>query len=333
MRTVDYFSNIGDGKIKCELCPHECILALDETGICNVRKNVDKKLIAENYSKLVSLATDPIEKKPLYHFYPSKRVLSVASYGCNFKCRWCQNWTISQGKPSTRHFSFEDLINYIEKNNLDMIAFTYSEPFMWYEYIKDFAQKIKNKKPNFKIILVTNGFIKEKPLRDIVDYIDAVNLDIKGMEENIYKKYIKGRLQPVLNSAKIFYENEVHIEITDLLVTDINDSESDVKKLARWIKNELSVDIPLHLSRYYPNYNMDNDPTPKNRVEKAYKTAKEILNYVYVGNIHIKSDYSNTFCPNCSSKIVDRSFFSAKKINLSDEGRCLKCGENIYIKT
>jgi pyruvate formate lyase activating enzyme len=331
MREVDYFINIDD-KIKCLLCPHECVLSKNQKGICNVRKNVDGRLLAENYSKLVSIATDPIEKKPLYHFFPSKKVLSVASYGCNFKCRWCQNWTISQKEPPSEKYTPADLVNYIKSKNLDMIAFTYSEPLMWFEYIMDFAKQVKKEAPDFKIILVTNGFISREPLEDLIEYIDAVNLDIKGMSDDIYVKLIKGKLNPVLRSAKMFYKNNIHLEITDLMVTGINDSKNDVRKLSNWIKDELSDNVPLHLSRYYPNYNMNNDPTSKEKMINAYKEAKKILKYVYVGNIFIREEYNNTMCFNCNTKLIDRSFFSSKIINLSDKGRCNKCGAKIYVR-
>jgi len=332
MKKVKYFTNIDSEIVRCELCPHRCELKKGKVGVCNVRKNVEGELLALNYGKFVSISIDPIEKKPLYHFYPGEKILSVASYGCNFKCDWCQNWAISQEVPSYEEYSVNDLIEMINNKELKMIAFTYSEPLMWYEYIYDFARKIKSSKPDFKIVLVSNGYINKKPLLDLVEYIDGFNLDIKGMSNDVYKKYIGGSLEPVLETAKILYNHDVHIEITDLLVTDINDSEKDVENLSKWIVENFDDGIPLHLSRYYPNYQMKNKATPEKRILTGYKIAKKYLKYVYVGNIMLDDKFINTYCPNCGNLIIERYYTRIKIRGLTGELKCSNCGQKLNIE-
>ena len=329
MKKERFFTILGNNEIRCELCPHNCLLKEGQVGVCGVRKNENGTIVVLNYGKFVSFAVDPIEKKPFFHFYPGSNILSVASYGCNFKCKWCQNWEISQKIPSSlKYIAPLELVDIIIREGFNSIAFTYSEPLMWYEYIYDFAVEIKRKLLAFSILLISNGFINKKPLEKIAKFLDAVNIDIKGMKEKIYKAYIGGSVAPVLDNLKILYENGVHIEITDLLITGLNDDKDDVLKLSNWIATELSPDIPLHLSRYFPAYLMDNPPTPISSLQDAYKVAKKFLKYVYVGNVHLQ-DLENTYCPNCGTLLIERKGYQTSVLNVKD-GKCIKCGEKIY---
>lgn len=289
-----YYETIGH-KVHCKLCPHNCRILEDHVGACSVRKamkdiNGELKLYTLNYQAITSIALDPIEKKPLYHFYPGSYILSVGSFGCNFKCSFCQNYSISQYVPTYKIFTSEDLllvINQSTGNNKNInnigIAFTYNEPSIWYEYVLETSKFIKEKQPELKIILVTNGYISEEPLRELLPYVDAMNIDLKGDDE-YYKRLCNGRLEPVLNTIKIAYEEGIHIEITTLLVQEENTSMETIKLIGDFLSN-LDKNIPLHISRYFPNYKLLNNATGIDEMKKAYRFLSSILNYVYVGNV------------------------------------------------
>lgn len=327
MKEALYYEKLENNRVQCMLCFHKCLLVPGKTGLCLGRKNIDGKLYAVNYGLTTSLSTsDPIEKKPLYHFYPGKGILSIAPNGCNLKCPFCQNAEISQMEIPTRKITPEDLISLCRKNNLIGVAYTYSEPLIWYEFLLDAGTAVKN--AGLKNVLVTNGIIEEEPAKQILPLIDALNIDIKSIREDFYKKIVKGDLASVQRTIRMAHKTS-HIELTNLLITGLNDSDEDIIDLIDWVYN-LDKSIPLHFSRYFPHYKMDNPPTPEERLEFAYKQAKEKLDYVYVGNIHIP-DTDATYCPECGNLIIERNGFYGVTIVGMDGKKCNKCKKEINI--
>lgn len=284
MKTQAMFYEKLKDKVHCFLCPHNCVIAEGSYGKCSVRTNEGGELFAINYGEITSAAMDPIEKKPLYHFKPGSHILSVGSFGCNFACGFCQNYTISQAKPASRFVSGEELIDAALsiKDNIG-IAFTYNEPSIWYEYVYDCAKLLKEAAPEKSVVLVTNGYISEEPLNMLLPYVDAVNIDLKSFNKEYYSKLCGGSLQPVLKSIETAAK-ACHVEVTTLLVTGENDSMEEVEKIAEFISS-ISPEIPLHLSRYFPRYKLNNPPTDIAFMKKAEETAKKYLRNVHLGNI------------------------------------------------
>lgn len=322
MEKIADFQESIDHKVKCKLCPHQCLIKNGDNGICRVRKNKDGTLYTINYGEISSIGVDPIEKKPLYHFYPASRILSLGTYGCNFKCQFCQNWKISQENPPTQSLTSEEVIELAEQKNVKSIAYTYSEPVVWYEFVKETAQRASKK--GLKNVLVTNGFINNKPLENILPYIDAANVDLKSFNDNFYKKYAGGRVEPVKETIKKM-ANNIHLEITTLLINDLNDDREELKKLFKWISN-INKSIPLHLSRYFPAYKMDKPATEVKTMEKAYELAKKYLDFVYLGNLRT-SKKGNTYCPQCGQELISRDGYNTEVF--LEKGGCPECSYEI----
>ena len=320
-KKADYQKNIED-KIQCLLCPHQCLIKDGDSGICQVRKNDSSTLYSLNYGEISSIGVDPIEKKPLYHFQPASRILSLGTYGCNFSCQFCQNWKISQGNPPTETLTPEEVIELAEQKNVRSIAYTYSEPIVWYEFVKQTA-KLASKK-GLKNVLVTNGFINKKPLENLLPYIDAANVDLKSFNDNFYKKYTGGSLEPVKETIKIMAEN-IHLEITTLVINDLNDDREELEKLFNWISN-INKSLPLHLSRYFPSYEMKKPATEVNTMERAYDLAKKYLDFVYLGNLRT-NEKNNTYCAECGRKLISRNGYNTKVF--LEKGECPECGYEI----
>ncbi|TFB09302.1 AmmeMemoRadiSam system radical SAM enzyme [Candidatus Atribacteria bacterium MT.SAG.1] len=315
------------GIIKCLLCPKECLIKKGQVGFCRSRKNINNKLHSLIYSKVSSCGFDPIEKKPLYHFYPGTSVLSLGTVGCSFTCSFCQNWTISQGSienVSVEELSPERAVQLTIDNNSPGIAYTYSEPLIWYEYVLDTARLAK--KNNLKNILVTNGFINREPLIKLLPFIDAMNIDLKSFRNSFYKKYSQGSLSPVLRTIELSKEY-CHIEITNLIIPGLNDSEEEIKEMVDWISS-LSEDIPLHFSRYFPCYKMDISATPISTLYKARDIAQKKLKYVYIGNIR-DEETNTTYCGNCKKTLIKRTGYNIINLCLGKDGRCKFCGEKV----
>ncbi len=313
--------------IKCLLCPKGCLIKEGQVGFCRSRKNINNKLYSLIYNQVSSCGFDPIEKKPLYHFYPGTSVLSLGTVGCSFTCSFCQNWTISQG--SIENVSVEELppeqaVQLTLDNNSPGIAYTYSEPLIWYEYVLDTASLAK--KNNLKNILVTNGFINRKPLNKLLPFIDAMNIDLKSFRNSFYQKYSKGSLSPVLRTIEIS-RKYCHIEITNLIIPGLNDNEEEIKEMVDWISS-LSEDIPLHFSRYFPCYKMDIEATPISTLYKARDIAQKKLKYVYVGNIW-DEEANTTYCGNCKKTLIKRIGYNIINVGLDKDGKCKYCGEKV----
>ena len=270
MASAKYYQTLTDGAVKCVLCPHQCIIKPERFGICNVRQNVGGKLTSENYGILSSVALDPIEKKPLYHFFPGRKILSIGSYGCNLRCSFCQNCSISQAESTV--FSGERSYDYtllIEKalkepGNIG-IAYTYNEPTVFYEYMIDCAEETA--KNELKNVVVSNGFINPDPLNRLIEITDAFNIDIKSFSDDFYRSIAGGAIQPVLNAIQQISDSGKHLELTYLVIPGLNDRERDFKELVKWIYNRCGRDTVLHISRYYPHHKLSVPPTPIDIIE------------------------------------------------------------------
>jgi len=281
---VQYYEQLDSGSMKCQLCPHQCKLKEGQTGRCRARVNQGEGLMALNYGEVSSLALDPIEKKPLYHFYPGTMILSVGSWGCNLACPFCQNYSIAHQIPPSRYLSPDDLlalsVEYGAQGSIGL-AFTYNEPLMWMEYIMDLAPRLQEQ--GLKVVLVSNGFVEQKPLLDLLPWVDAFNIDVKAFDNNFYQRLCKGKLDPVKRTVEAIV-GQAHLEITTLLIPGENDAEEDIRALARWLAS-LDPNLVLHLSRYFPAYRMNLAPTPLDTLRKSRAIAREYLNYVYLGNV------------------------------------------------
>lgn len=316
---------------KCELCPHNCKIIEGKTGICGVRINSDGIIYSLNYNHPSSINLDPIEKKPLYHFFPGNPIFSIGSYGCNFFCPGCQNYNIS--KEFTKEFTLkkeikvEDIIDMMKNQKCEIMAFTYNEPTIFYEYMLDIAKE--SKKNGFKNVIVSNGYINEKPLKKLCKYIDSANIDLKFFDKKKHKKYTKGDLSKVLETIKILKEKQIHIEITHLMINGLNDDMNTFEKMCKWIKSNVGKKTPLHISRFFPNYKMQNFiPTDISKLLNAKKIGDKYLSYVYLGNI--KEDL-NTYCPKCKSLAVKRENYSITDFTIN--GDCPSCKKKILINT
>jgi pyruvate formate lyase activating enzyme len=277
-----FYEALNDNKVKCLLCPQACIILPEKTGFCGVRQNKQAKLYSLIYAQVTSLALDPIEKKPLYHYYPGKYILSLGTKGCNLACSFCQNWSISQDNNAPlESTSSAEIIKQAEKYKSFGIAYTYNEPFIWYEFVLDTAILAKEK--GLKNVLVTNGFINPEPLEKILPYIDAMNIDLKSIEDEFYRKFCHGHLEPVLTTIKRAHQS-CHIELTNLVITGLNDKRDNFIKLVNWICENLGSQVPLHFSRYFPCYKMDLPPTPLATLKSAEEIARRKIKYVYLGN-------------------------------------------------
>lgn len=272
------------GKMRCLLCPNDCLIADGKRGLCGVRINKGNKLYTEIYNKTTSVSLDPVEKKPLYHYHRGEYILSLGTKGCNFACPWCQNWVISQSTDApTQEITKECVVQKAKDARSFGIAYTYNEPFIWFEFVLECVKFAREN--GLENVLVTNGYVNKEPLEEILPYINAMNIDIKSINENFYKKYCLGKLKPVLENTKMAKRAGVHIEITNLIIPALNDSEEDIGKLTDWIYENTGEETPLHFSRYFPCYKMSLPMTPASTLEMAKRIAGKKLKYVYLGNV------------------------------------------------
>ena len=287
MTEARFYKATDDG-VQCLLCPHHCCIKEGSRGLCRSRECRDGKLYALSYGMPCALAIDPVEKKPLNKFMPGTKCLSLSCTGCNLSCRWCQNSDISQVAPEQSdrcQVSPEEMVNLCIQRSLPSIAYTYTEPFTWWEYMHDIA--VLAHKKGIKNILVSAGYVEKEPLKKLLPYLDAANIDIKAMDDDFYRKYCGARLTPVLENILAMVKAGVHVEITNLLVTGLNDSEAQIRALCTWLADNGLQDVPLHFSRFFPRYKYTTaSPTPK----EALLTAREIagahgIKTVYLGNI------------------------------------------------
>lgn len=328
-----WYEQLPEGKVHCRLCPHDCTFGPGKSGKCRVRKNVEGTLFSANYGQAGGYALDPIEKKPLYHFFPGTYILSAGAKGCNLKCEFCQNWQLAHGDHEEVDITPMGLVNALGRyqSYYDVIglAYTYSEPFMWYEFVLDACRLAR--KSGLKNVIVTNGFIKEEPLQQLLPYVDALNIDIKAFNEEFYEKVAHGSLEPVLETAQAAKKCGCHVELTTLLIPGLNDSEGEIQSLVSWVATALGRETPLHFSRYFPNYKLHLEPTPMETLTRARKMALTVLDHVYLGNAG-PGDFVNTFCPECGTRIISRDSGHVEVSSLYD-GNCTQCGQKLNIIT
>ncbi len=330
MKEAYLYKKTDNRRVQCNLCSHRCIIDEQGIGKCCVRKNIGGTLYSLVYGKIVAENSDPIEKKPLFHFLPGSYSMSIATVGCNFKCFFCQNFSISQapcdhniieGKDITP----EDIVSLAVANGDKSISYTYTEPTIFFEYAYD-AAKLAGAK-GLKNVFVTNGFMSRKCLLMIEPYLDAANVDLKSYSDVTYKNKIGGRLKPVLNNIIFIKELGIWIEVTTLIIPGINDSENELKQIAGFLA---SVDkgIPWHVSAYYPQYKSKIPPTGIGQIEMAIEIGRgKGLKYVYGGNVP-GSGYENTYCPRCGDLLIERTGFSISGSKMK-KGHCAKCGQKI----
>ncbi len=316
--------------LKCKLCPQACTIEEDKLGDCRTRLNHKGKLYTIAYGNPCAVHVDPIEKKPLYHFLPSSLAYSIATAGCNLACLNCQNWTISQKSPyETRNYDLmpEQVVDEAIKYESKSIAYTYSEPIVFYEYVYDTAKYAKVK--GIKNVFVSAGYINEQPLREIARFLDAANIDLKSLSNETYEMLNAGTLEPVLNTLKILKEEGVWLEITNLVVPSWTDNLDEIKKMCDWLFENGFQNTPLHFSRFHPDYKLTNLPsTPVELLFKAYEIGKEAgLNYIYVGNVP-GSEGQHTVCPSCNQNVIERTGYRIDANRLKD-GKCSKCNTEI----
>jgi pyruvate formate lyase activating enzyme len=318
-----YYEKLSANMVQCFLCPNRCILSEGQIGLCKVRKNIEGDLYSLTYGKIASQHVDPIEKKPLFHVLPGSKAYSIATTGCNLRCIYCQNWEISQVFPwdvQYEEMTPEQIVEDALRTGSQSIAFTYNEPIVFYEYMLDIAKLAKKK--GLKTVVISNGYINPEPLRELLKYIDAYKVDLKAFKDSFYQKFTGGGLEPVLETMKIIKEEGVWLEIVNLLIPGENDSEKEIREMAKWIKENLGDDVPLHFSRFHPQYKLQNlPPTPVETVIRAREIAmEEGLKYVYSGNI-VYPEAESTYCPESGETAIVRQGYLIKANNLVD-GKC-----------
>jgi len=325
-----YFTPLSGGEIQCDLCPNRCRVSKGKRGACRVRENQDGKYYSLVYGNPCAVHLDPIEKKPFFHVLPSTTSFSLATVGCNFQCKFCQNWEISQASPEDV-YSYDVPPEMIIKNAKDVgahsVAYTYVEPTIFYEYMVDICQLAK--KAGLLNVCHSNGFINPDPLKNLCKVMDAANIDLKGFTETFYRDVCSGELAPVLETLKILKKEKVHLEITNLVVPTQNDDLSRLNEMCLWIKRELGGDTPIHFSRFYPLYKLRSlPPTPVSTLEKTRNIALSCgLEYVYIGNIP-GHEGEHTFCPKCKKLLIKRVGYMVGENHLKG-GKCQHCGKPI----
>ncbi|RQD80804.1 MAG: AmmeMemoRadiSam system radical SAM enzyme [Methanocalculus sp. MSAO_Arc2] len=319
-----------EGAIRCLLCPHGCLIQEEKQGICGVRKNIGGELIPLTYGRVASVAVDPIEKKPLFHFLPGTTTYSLGGVGCNFRCRHCQNYEISQAGITDlplRHLPPEQGVLQAEKSGSKSITWTYNEPTIWHEYALDMGTIARQR--NLKTIYVTNGYITEDALDELAPMLSAFRVDLKAFSDDFYRSVCGGRLQPVLDATVRAHEHSMHIETVTLIIPGANDNPDEIDGLITWVIENLGPETPMHFTRYRPYYRMQEpQATPVKQLEAIYARARELgLEYPYLGNIP-GSPYEDTRCPSCETLLIQRRGFSAETPGL-DVDRCSGCGRRI----
>jgi pyruvate formate lyase activating enzyme len=332
LHRADFWNPADNDELDCFLCNHRCHIKPGKRGVCRVRENREGVLYSLSYGRLISQNADPIEKKPLYHFLPGTLSYSIATPGCNFQCGFCQNWQISQEYGDLADYAAftepEAVVRGAVRSGCASIAYTYTEPTIYMEYALDTARLAK--KEGLKNAFVTNGFESPEAIKAMTGLIDAANVDLKSFSDDFYRRSCYGRLEPVLNSIKAMHAAGIHVEVTTLVVTGLNDSEDELKEIAAFIAG-VSRDMPWHISRFHPDYKtLDSAPTPLAVIERAVSLGEEAgLRYIYVGNVR-NSDRQHTRCPECGALVISRSYMRVIDDNL-DDGKCGACGAELPI--
>ncbi len=336
MKEALFYKKIKGKRVQCQACNHYCQIAPASRGICGVRENQDGKLYSLVYGKIIAKNIDPIEKKPLFHFLPGTKSLSISTVGCNFRCSYCQNADIAQMPKENALFgaekvpgvdlSPEDIVETAANVKLPSISYTYTEPTVFVEFALDTMKLAEKKK--IKNVWVTNGYTSKEALKEIIPHLDAANIDIKGFTEDFYNKVCGAKLKPVLETAKAMKRDGVWVEVTTLIVPGQNDTEEHFKGIADFVAKELGKETPWHLSKFFPTYKFrDLPPTPPSSLLRAYEFGEKAgLKYVYLGNLPLP-EYETTFCRKCGNKMIERAGYEI--VRHDKEGRCTKCKENL----
>ena len=326
-----WWTSLDGKKIVCNLCPRNCIIKKGQHGFCFIRKNIDGKLYSTGYGKPTGFGIDPIEKKPLNHFYPGTEILSFGTLGCNLGCKFCQNWDISKSKRSNHeeeYISPDDIVLFAKKRNIPSIAFTYNDPDIFGEFVIDVSKRARKEK--IKTVMVSAGYINPEPRTEVYQYIDAANIDLKGFSSEFYKRNCSVEFEKVLDTI-LWLKNETNVwlELTTLLIPDLNDSDEELTKMCEWIVKNLGTEIPHHFTAFHPAYKLTEKPrTPASTLIKARNIAMEAgMKYVYTGNIN-SEETQTTYCPNCSQKLIKRDWHSLA-FNLIENGECFNCKTKI----
>jgi pyruvate formate lyase activating enzyme len=331
LKLAKWWEEAPNGKLLCTLCPRYCTIGEGQNGFCYIRTNIDGKLYSMGYGRPTGFAIDPIEKKPLSHFLPGTEVLSFGTAGCNLGCKFCQNWSISKAKldnSNTFYASPEDVIIYAKKNNVPSIAFTYNDPTIFGEYVIDISRLARRE--GIKTVMVTAGYIDKIARKEVYEFIDAANVDLKAFSENFYHKLTFSHLSDILDTLLwLKTETDVWLELTTLLIPDENDSSEEIEKMCAWIMENLGDEVPIHFTAFHPDFKMRNKSrTPEATLQKAYLIAKQAgIKFVYLGNIH-NSETQTTYCPKCNEDLIIRDWHSILTNKMAGDC-CPKCGEKI----
>jgi len=323
-----------NGSLRCTICAHRCVIAEGKRGICGTKENKGGKIIDLSYGRISALAVDPIEKKPLAHFYPGSMALSISSIGCNFTCPWCQNYGLSQSRiddAQTRYMEPEDIVEIALAQKCKSIAYTYNEPLINLNYIEDTARLARES--DVKNVLVTNGYTNIPAFSQVVQYTDAANVDWKSFNPDFYRTHCSGELEIVLEATQFMHDNGIHVEITFLIIPETNDSPEEIRSMAQYILDNMGPDVPLHLSRFFPMYKLKHVPTtPIETLKRAKEISLDVgLNFVFVGNVRGGGE-EDTVCPSCGEHVIKRNGYSILEWKLTEDLRCSKCGEPIAIE-
>jgi len=330
LKPARHWTRIKNTTVECRLCPNQCILGKGETGLCRARKNIDGSLYSLVYSRIAAMHTDPVEKKPLFHFIPGSSALSIATAGCNFSCRFCQNWQLSQSDPhdvESREIKPQELGVTARKQKIPVIAYTYNEPTVQFEYIMD--SSALSRKKGIKSIMISNGYIQKKASLELASQLDAVKIDLKAFSDSFYRNICGGSLTAVLDNLAAVHGSGTWLEIVVLIIPTMNDSPGEIKKMTSWINRNLSPHVPVHFTRFHPMYKIRNLPsTPVSSLERCRSIAVEQgIHYAYVGNVP-GHRYENTYCHACGAMIVSRTGYFNIVSNIRS-GACPRCGTAI----
>ncbi len=324
----------GPARVRCELCPHRCLIAPGKLGFCNARQNQDGRLVSLTYGHPRGLAVDPIEKKPLYHFLPGSQVLSFGTTGCTLACTFCQNWHLSQCVPGSgeapdprreRTVAPEEIVELARREVVPTLAYTYNEPTVFAEYLVDVAARARS--AGLRNVMVSNGYISPRAREEVMAEIDGINVDLKAFSEAFYRQQAKARLEPVLDTLRwIARQPAIWLEVTTLLIPGLNDSAAELEEQCAWIAGELGPEVPLHFSAFHPAYKLqDRPPTPEETLLRARETALRAgLQYVYLGNVSSTTGHQ-THCPRCGAVVIERAYFRTTRVKLRG-GACPECG-------
>jgi len=323
-----FYKKLDENTVKCELCPNGCVLKDGQRSFCRVREPKEGKLYSLVYGLPCAVHIDPIEKKPLFHFLPATSIYSLATAGCNFRCKFCQNWSISQYPPEeTENYTLspKDIVMATLENRCPSIAYTYTEPSIFYEYMLDIAKLAKTY--GLKNMYHSNGSLNPQAVKELTLYLDGANIDLKAFNQKFYSEICSGYLDTVLNTLKILKENKVWLEITNLVIPTLNDNPQEIRQMCIWIKENLGKDTPIHFSRFWPQYKLTHlYPTPPSTLEKAREIALDVgLDFVYIGNL-VGHPAENTYCPGCKRPVLERRGFTVLSKHIDEKGTCKFCG-------